>query len=135
MYEYHVVVRAIMEERMREAEHYRQNAGRRPPKPSPTARLPSVQSPELSIEMNQLCAMGCRSTSVTVKETQHVFPVSRPGTIVGGTIVGGTIGGTIVGCGCPRYRRELARTVTTAEFRGLTEKRTLANFGGRSNGG
>jgi hypothetical protein len=38
MYEYHVVVRAIMEERMREAEHYRQNAGRRPPKPSPTAR-------------------------------------------------------------------------------------------------
>ncbi len=38
MYEYHVVVRAIMEERMREAEHYRQNAGRRPPKPQPTAR-------------------------------------------------------------------------------------------------
>jgi hypothetical protein len=38
MYEYHVVVRAIMDERMRDAEHYRVNAGRRRRKRTSTAR-------------------------------------------------------------------------------------------------
>ncbi len=48
MYEYHVVVRAMMEDRMREAEQYRRNAGRRRRKRPSTARRGHQGSPHHS---------------------------------------------------------------------------------------